>query len=986
MMNGINTSIQVQSYIVHLVRRMAMLIALLLSFVAGARAEVYYTMYYDDSSTTPATRYYVCISEDGNSVEVSTTFTARCLWVRENVLTEAKGGDGKIVDGEPTDTKHNTDNNNNRKSLRSYSHPTKYLSGFDSSDDKASNGTSLDMKIVTSSTGYWLYDKVTDINTTTSHPVFYQYSYKHYVYYDNESQGFKISSTADEYETRAIIETYTPDELPASVVVSNVISDGEDWLVLLSANAGSVIYYTTDGSVPTTSCTQYSRPVTVAKGSTIKAISKNDFSISDVTVKVLPTSNVVTLDDREDHTWSYYQAPSETNPICSPNPRNVQVTYEGGGIDNPGAGNQYAAVGIDAPETSFVYYKTLEKEGNGYPYTTINNPFSKRPSRKLDNEDKMFYGFAGWEVKEFTGCVISSADGTSTFGQGSTIPADEKVILTFTDESENNYSIDNKDYLSANITLTAKWEQANVVRCSVSGIKTALYNTNLSNEHSYERNIIVVNSGTHSSTTINQASDKTNRAATIMMVEPDGSADYSTGRYINPSSIVLYNDLKFEYINLRNNSTTINANAKNLVLGRCITHPYSHSEINASTIRGLNATKDVSLDYLLRIESGLYNTLYFVSTSRTCSGNSKRIRSILGCDYDRARNDDTQMKILGQTTMGSGMTFSGNTFDSSSLLATVKSGTFNADLSNSGTASANQSFYLSMSSDPTLAGSRTLIIEGGTFWNIAGGVDKNGDLLSPTQNGYDKTSVYIRMKGGYVKGSIYGGGAYAEGYGNRKMVFTGGTVGGWIAAGCNGTQTSGGKTYGSSQLYIGGDVEVKNEDSDINKASGGQVFGAGKGYWNTDGTSGEMTYGTTVVIADKALVAGDVYGGGFYGYAKEGSSNVYVLGGSIGGNVYGGSNMKGGAPTNITISGGTVNGDVYGGSNTKGEIASTSITMTGGTVGSDNTGGNIFGGGNQAPVKGNTNVTISGGEVRQNVYGGGNKAAVSGTTSVVIGQ
>lgn len=957
--------------------RIAMLAILLVSFAVGVRAEVYYTMYYDDSSTTPATRYYVCISEDGNSVEVSTTFTARCLWVRDNGLSKAKGGDGKIVDGTPTDTKYHTDNNNNRKSLRSYSHPTKYLSGFDSSNDKASNGTPIGMKISTSSTGYWLYEEENKLN----HPIFYQYSYKHYVYFDNDSQSFKISSAADEYENRAIIKTHAPDELPTSVVVSNVISQDEKWLVALSANTGSTIYYTVDGTTPTTNSTSYTNPIEVAPGSTIKALSKNDFSASDVTVKVLPISNVVTLDDREDHTWSYYQASSETNPICSPNPRNVMITYNGGGIDNPGTGNQYAAVGVDAPETSFVYYKTLEQEGDGYPYVTMHNPFSKRPSRKLENADKIFFGFDGWEVTDLSGCVISSTDGTSTYDEGSTIPADEKVIFTFTTDSENEYSVDKKDYLSASITLTAKWELANVVRCSVSEIKAALYNTNLRNEHSYERNLVVVNSGTRSSTTINQESNKTNRAATIMMVEPDGSADYRSGRYINPSSIVLYKDLKFEYINIKNNSTTINANAKNLVLGRCITHPYSHSELNVSTIRGLNETKSGVLDYLLRIESGLYNTLYFVSTSKECSGSSKRIRSILGCDYDRARNDDSQMKILGQTTMGSGMTFSGNTFDSSSFLATVKSGTFNASMTSAGTASANQSLYLSMSSDPTNAGSRTLIIEGGTFWNIAGGVDTNHNIITQDESVYDKTSVYIRMKGGNVKGSIYGGGAYAEGYGNRKMVFTGGTIGGWIAAGCNGTQTSGGRTYGSSQLYIGGDVEVKNEDSDINNASGGQVFGAGKGYRDTDGTSGEMTYGTTVVIADKALVAGDVYGGGFYGYAKEGSSNVYVLGGSIGGNVYGGSNMKGGAPTNITIAGGTIQGNVYGGSNTQGEIKSTNLLMSAGSVGK-----NIFGGGNKAPVGGNSTVTITGGTVTGNVYGGGNEAAVSGTTKVVIGS
>lgn len=436
-------------------------------------------------------------------------------------------------------------------------------------------------------------------------------------------------------------------------------------------------------------------------------------------------------------------------------------------------------------------------------------------------------------------------------------------------------------------------------------------------------------------------------------------------------------------------NTTINAGNKDLVLGRGVTCAYN--SFCANEIRGINTNYNTTpLNYQLRIESGIFNNLTFVSKSRKCGGTSKRIRSTLGSDYDRAKKDDTKLKILEQSTMGSGMTFSNNTFESSSFHATVKSGTFNANQASAGTGSASQSFYISMSSDPTNAGSRTLIVEGGTFWNIAGGVDHNEEILTLGTTGYDKTSVYIRMKGGTVKGCIYGGGAYAEGAGNRKLIFTGGTVGGWIAAGCNGTESNGGRTYGSSYVYVGGNTIVANQRT-INSAAGGQVFGAGKGFKSKEedleeATSGEMTYGTTVVVADNASIAGDVYGGGYYGYAQEGSSNVYVLGGTIGGNVYGGSNMKGGAPTNITIAGGTVNGDVYGGSNTKGEIASTSITMTGGTVGSDNTGGNIFGGGNQAPVKGNTSVTITGGEIKQNVYGGGNKAAVSGTTNVVIGQ
>lgn len=951
---------------------------LLLSFTLGAKAEVYYIIYYDDTSTSPATRHYVSISEDGKSILDATTFSERCIWMRDNQLTAAVGGADKIEDGDSEETKYNTNNTDNAKFLQSYAIYGRYLYGNPNATE-AAQGTSKNITTTTSASNRWLKETSND----KDYLILYLRQYKHYVYYDTANEKWKLSSKADNYDTRAIVEVYQTTELPSPVLVSNVAANQNGgWTISLSSNAGSKIYYTIGDGIPSVGNNEYNAPFNVDAGATVKAMSYNATTrvVSHITEKVLPTSPVITLDDREDHTWSYYQ---EGSPINSPNPRNVKITYQGGRIENAGTGNEYAAVGIDAPETSIVYYKTLEMDENGYLYTTIFNPFSKRPSQQLDGQEKTFYGFAGWKVANLTGCTINSADGNSTYAEGSTIPADQELTFSFTEDSENGYDINNEDYVSAVITLTAVWEEANVIRCSVSDIKANLYNTNLNNENSYEKNFIVVNSGTSSTKSITNTDGKTNRAATVLMVEPDGSADYRAGRYINPSSITLYNDLKFEYINLRNNSTTINANAHNLVLGRGITHPYHINQMNASVIRGLNQAKSNSLDYLLRIESGIYNTLYFVSTSKTCSGLDKRIRCILGNDYDRAMNDVTRLKILGQATMGSGMKFTNNTFESSSFHATVKSGTFNANQTSAGSGSASQSFYISMSSDPTLAGSRTLIIEGGTFWSIAGGVDKNTGT-----NGYDKTSVYIRMKGGTVKGCIYGGGAYAEGYGNRKLVFTGGTVEGWIAAGCNGTQTSGGRTYGRSYVYVGGNTIVANQRT-INSAAGGQVFGAGKGYASTDGTSGEMTYGTTVVVADNASVAGDVYGGGFYGYAKEGSSsssNVYVLGGTIDGNVYGGSNMKGGAPTNITIAGGLVKGDVYGGSNTQGEIASTSITMTGGIVGSDNTGGNIFGGGNQAPVKGDTNVTISGGEVKQNVYGGGNKAAVSGTTNVVIGQ
>lgn len=944
----------------------------LLLLVLGVKAQKYYVIYYDDNDAGTQTRYYMALDDGGRLVR-TTSLSHSSYWMNNTAeLVTAQGSKGKdLYNEEKENYQYNQDN---RKYLRSYVNTTKYINS-DVSQSQATNGTERPIKLVENSGARWLLD-----NEIEGALVFFSYHYKHYVYYNN---GWQLSSKGYEKSNIAKIKEVTLLKAPfASDIIQ---SDNQKLLVSLATEYEGTIYYSIDGSTPSV---KYSAPFSVDYGRTVKTFAVNDNDeISSIATIVLPSSLIVSLDDSEDHTWSYYQ---EGSPISSPNPRNVKITYQGGGIEDAGNGNANAAVGIDAPETTFEYLKTLEKVDGKYPYTTIPNPFSKRPSKQVGDNPKQFYGFAGWEVISISeGTTIT--DGNTTYGIGVTIPAETEIVFNFSSPYTTNCT-------SAVVILEAVWEPACVVYCNVDGINAALSKSNLTGG-TYEKNFVVLNDGTNSNgTNITRTnSSTTNKPATLMMVEPDGSADYryytSDGatqkRYINAQTITLYANTKFEYLFMDNHSsnTTINAGNKDLVLGRGVTCAYNN--FCADEIIGINTHYDAtSLNYQLRIESGIFNNLTFVSKSRRCGGTSKRIRSTLGSDYDRAKKDDTKLKILEQSTMGSGMTFSNNTFESSSFHATVKSGTFNAKQTSAGSGSASQSFYISMSSDPTNAGSRTLIVEGGTFWNIAGGVDHNEKILTLGTTGYDKTSVYIRMKGGTVKGCIYGGGAYAEGAGNRKLIFTGGTVGGWIAAGCNGTQTSGGRTYGSSYVYVGGNTKVANQRT-INSAAGGQIFGAGKGYASTDGTSGEMTYGTTVVVADNASIAGDVYGGGYYGYAKEGSSsssNVYVLGGTIGGNVYGGSNMKGGAPTNITIAGGTVKGDVYGGSNTKGEIASTSITMTGGTVGSDNTGGNIFGGGNKAPVKGNTNVTISGGEVRQNVYGGGNKAAVSGTTSVVIGQ
>ena len=122
---------------------------------------------------------------------------------------------------------------------------------------------------------------------------------------------------------------------------------------------------------------------------------------------------VVYLDDREPHSWSYYS--DKNQPVHSLNPKDVKITYFGFGdktmtttnTDNDPANSAFngdvapdaVAVGPGAPGNQFVYFETLEAgrysidnsgyinlepdydgANHDYPYTTIPNPFSVRPT------------------------------------------------------------------------------------------------------------------------------------------------------------------------------------------------------------------------------------------------------------------------------------------------------------------------------------------------------------------------------------------------------------------------------------------------------------------------------------------------------------------------------------------------------------------------------------------------------------------------------
>lgn len=554
-----------------------------------------------------------------------------------------------------------------------------------------------------------------------------------------------------------------------------------------------------------------------------------------------------------------------------------------------------------------------------------------------------YRGFYAWRIK-------SLSDGLTISGKqvGSLVYADEEITFNTSKEEGNE------------VELEALWAQAYLTTStSTSGLVSAV---------GYERNFMVLNSA--SGTSVSGLTVP----CTVSAYYPDGT-NGSTTSYIS-GTITCGADLKIENIRISGNNSTMTAAGHDLIIGRGVT---AYSNYCASTIQGINAATNNSLNYTLRIESGDYQDLSCLRgtwdshTSTTCGSPSVHVNAILGSDYDRAKNNNNDLSIKSEIEFGCQVYLTDIDDTSNTLFFNIKSGDFGReDLE-----IADYGLYMGISANNDRVGNRYMLIEGGRISNIAGGIDAN--------NPEDGLSFQLRMTGGNVRGAIYGSGAFAAASGNRQMIFTGGKVGGWIAAGCNGTSTtqSGGVLPSDTYIYIGDDTEVGNKDGSapvhINTSDGGNVFGAGSG--NTTFEETGQVNNANVVIADSCYVQNNVFGGGNYGYTSE-TANIHILGGTIGGSVFGGSNQKLGNVTNITMRDGTVKNNIYGGSNITGTVGGlATVNVYGGTV------TDVYGGGCGAAtiMNSGTVVNINGGTINNNVYGGGELGTVpNGDTHVNV--
>ena len=908
-------------------------------------------------------------------------------------------------------------------------------------------------------------------------------------------------------ESEVTTSTFVAEKvaLPSIDIASNGVS-------FSCETPGVSFYYTINGDNPTTSLTPWNgTPITgLSEGTTIKVIAaKTGMIPSDMASKIYYpatgiSGSVVTLNDYEDHKWSYYS--DAECPIHSLNPADVKITYYGNGtktvtnasaaevVESPTSFSLDATtvkVGPNDDANVFVYYKTLEREnvdGTGnVPYTTIPNPFLVRPTGNSSTVTiTPTYGtvYLNWSCTNWTyngaqaevTYTYTDPDGNQQSGNGrengnTTIRVKAETTITLTakaSRNQNNYrptitarlnsssgtqigsvtasgttvvssptsavTVSSQTITTSNYRGFYAWR----VKSKSEGLNITDVNGNsfanniipadteirfvTSNEYgnevefealwaqayvteetedlasysnSYERNFHVVTSSTSAS------SFQKSYPLTVTSRYPDGTngGGSVTGEFEASS------DTKFENITITGaTNSTWTANGHDLIVGRGCSG-------TVRTVRGMNGGSSDAVDYTIRLESGTYSVFALIDNSAHTYQNTISTKAVFGCDYDRAKGDNSLLSVSPSNTIYGGNashTFS-NALNRNNLTYDwlIKSGTVQKDY-NAGDGAAERSLYMgnSISGEDGVqyCGKRRLTMEGGEVLSIAGGVNAYGDpdKYRVNDGGW---SVMIRLKGGLVRGAIYGAAAYGGASGDRLFVFTGGIIGGWVAGGANGSRNTGGELYGSTSLYMGGKTVIGSESGGThvggtssygtNGADGGNVFGAGCGILPANGNYQTGTVGrvnnSIVAVADEATIWRDVYGGGNYGWVRDnGTTGIYILGGMVNGSVYGGSNnqqgqevvitMKGGVIKGNTIGDATKTGGLYGGSNSWGTI-NNNVTMqiNGGQVGTSSKSANIHGGGygQNTTVSGNVDITLGadgqttgGVTVYGDVYGG----------------
>lgn len=340
---------------------------------------------------------------------------------------------------------------------------------------------------------------------------------------------------------------------------------------------------------------------------------------------------------------------------------------------------------------------------------------------------------------------------------------------------------------------------------------------------------------------------------------------------------------------------------------------------------------------------------------------------------------------------------------------------------------------------------------GGTLVEIRENAYVSNDVFGGSGDAYSsggaltnistKGPMEVKISGGEVGGSVYGGGNQRASAGAAAVTVEGGTIAGSVyGGGSKGSVASSTVTLrgdaaqigtaaaprhvfaGGDQGAVTGNVSLTIEGGSVSgNAYGGGNLAAGSVGGTTSvtvtggsvsevyggGKQGAVADSSTVRLSGTARITENVYGGGYSASVKSASVTIGDNA-QIGGSAYGGGDQGTVAEhSRLTMEGGTVTGSVYGGGNlAAGTVGGDSeVVMTGGAAAA------VYGGGNQGSVSGSASVSVSGtaavggdvcgggysaqvqaasasvggsAEISGNVYGGGYQGAVTGNTQLSL--
>lgn len=300
--------------------------------------------------------------------------------------------------------------------------------------------------------------------------------------------------------------------------------------------------------------------------------------------------------------------------------------------------------------------------------------------------------------------------------------------------------------------------------------------------------------------------------ATVSSCYPDGTLYGNANTTVNGIAVGTNpGDIKVEFIKVSGNFN--GPNNKWLIVGRGCEGTITQTLCNQANAK-------------FRLESGTHP---FVHPHPSTTG-----IMVFGSDYDRATLDNSRLRIVDYVTTNSnggradgnkdeymditiksgyygyksdldptdtygnyGLGVGGNTDGITTYTPIGSSTTYNY---NNGPSNKLMSFYCGGTHGGGTGGIIRVLIEGGELSSLNGGGTKN----AAADNGV--IMHHIRMKGGWVKGAIYGTASASNSTGSARLVITGGEVNGWVAGACNGTRSDGsynGELNGNCFIYVG---------------------------------------------------------------------------------------------------------------------------------------------------------------------------------------